>query len=79
MNSKQRRKDRRRFKYSVRPTRESADDHYDEMYDWCVATFGNSAKIRGGGVVWREEHHHRGTHWQFTYEQGATLFALKWL
>ena len=79
MNSKQRRTDRRYFKYSVCPSVDTADNHYDEMFDWCVATFGNSAKLRTGGVVWREKHHHRGTHWKFTTEQGAALFALRWL
>jgi hypothetical protein len=78
MNSKQRRKDRRMFKYSVRISNDKRSANgYDNMFDWCTTTFGNS--IRTQKICsWREKHHYVGTYWQFSTETGASLFALKW-
>ena len=79
MNAKQRRQDRRLFKYEVRIEDFSkACNHYDEMFNWCVATFGNTRKITKDVICWREKFGHRGDYWQFSTEQGAALFALKW-
>jgi len=75
MNSKQRRQDRKKWKYSVRLTYEQADRNgYDNMFDWCCDTFGNGKVCAG----WREKHQEIGTWWQFTNSKKAALFALKW-
>jgi hypothetical protein len=79
MNAKQRRQDRRLFKYEVRvKDYEMIYERYYEMFDWCVATFGNTRKMKKDIVCWREKFGHFGDCWQFSTEQGAALFALKW-
>ncbi len=75
MNARQRRADRKRWKYTV-----TVDDHrsyseYDAMFDWCVANFGNT---KASTNRWREKHGHFGTCWQFIDSAAATAFALKW-
>lgn len=75
MNARQRRADRKRWQYSV-----SIDDrrsflNYDDMFDWCVANFGNT---KASTNRWREKHGHFGTCWQFTDSAAATAFALRW-
>ena len=80
MNSKQRRQDRKKWKYHVRLTYDQADRNgYDNMFDWCRDTFGNGVRNN----LWREEswsefHQEFGTSWQFTDGKTAALFALKW-
>lgn len=74
MNSKQRRKDSRKWKYHVQCPPDRAYENYDAMFDWCVATFGNGLQ-----TTWREKHGHYGTHWQFNKEKDAVLFALRWM
>lgn len=73
MNARQRRRDRKLWRYTV-----SIDvtswSKYDLMFDWCVANYGN----RVCQNVWREKHGHFGTCWQFTDPAVATAFALKW-
>ncbi len=75
MNSAQRRKDRRQWKYHVALSQEKvyAND-YNAMFDWCRDTFGNGNKCGG----WREAHNHIGTWWEFTSDKKAALFALRW-
>ena len=76
MNSKQRRQDKRRWKWTVPLSlKQRNNNDYDQMFDWCVATYGNGAKRNVG---WREAHRHVGTLWEFDQEQGAILFALRW-
>ena len=75
MNSHQRRKDRRHWKYYVKLSYEHLDRNgYDNMFDWCRDTWGNGIRCAG----WREKHHCIGTWWQFTTEKQAVLFAMKW-
>lgn len=75
MNSKQRRKDRRRWRYSVRlTTSDVMIKEYNQMWDWCRDTFGNGRRCAG----WREKFGHFGTCWQFTSDKKAALFALRW-
>lgn len=71
MNSKERRKDKRKWKYSVRYAYTDCD-RYDEMWDWLVATFGNK-----NGQCWRECYGHIGDYWQFDNEQAMTMFVLR--
>jgi hypothetical protein len=75
MNSKQRRKDARKWQWHVHLDFEHADRNgYDNMFDWCRDTFGNGKKCAG----WRECHNYIGTWWQFTSKEKATLFMLRW-
>ena len=75
MNSKQRRQDRKKWKYNVRLSYDRADQHgYDNMFNWCRDTFGNGKVCAG----WREKHQEIGTWWQFTDSKNAALFALRW-
>jgi hypothetical protein len=75
MNARQRRTDRKRWKYHVTLTYEQADRNgYDHMFDWCCDTFGNGVVCAG----WREKHNYIGTWWQFTNAEKAALFSLKW-
>jgi hypothetical protein len=71
MNSKQRRKDKRKWKYSVRYSHTDIE-RYNEMWDWCAATFGNHKD-----ETWREKFGHIGDYWQFETEQAMTLFVLR--
>ena len=76
MNSKQRRIDRRKWKYRVRIDRAKRFEHgYENMFAWCVKSFGNTGKHEH---QWRESWNHVGTEWQFTTEEGATLFMMRW-
>jgi hypothetical protein len=73
MNAKQRRIDRRRWKYDIDFTfAQVIERDYDLMWDWCVATFKNN------GGKWREPFGPPGVKWQFTKPEYATLFALRW-
>lgn len=72
MNSNQRRKDKRKWKYSVRYREYINIDRYDEMWDWCVATFGNKSNR-----IWREKHGHIADYWQFETEQAYLMFVMK--
>jgi hypothetical protein len=72
MNAKERRTDRRRWKYSVRYNRSIPQHEYDIMWDWCVAQWGRLAN-----TTWRERFGHVGTFWQFENEQAMTLFILR--
>jgi hypothetical protein len=77
MNSKQRRKDYRLWKFEVMLSGEQRNQNgYDAMFDWCVSTFGN--KPFSTKQNWREAHRHFGTCWQFTNQESATLFMLRW-
>lgn len=83
MNSHQRKKDKRRWKYTVTVNTRSFR-HYEEMWEWLENRFGkNSAKCG-----WRDRHpeyFHRdysdGTFdvfWQFINERDAIEFTLRW-
>jgi len=72
MNSKQRRADRKRWKYTVSINERRSFLDYDNMYDWCVTNFKNTGD-------WREKHGHFGTCWQFVDSDKATAFALRWV
>lgn len=53
MNSKQRRLDARAWRWHVMLSHETVRSNgYDNMFDWCVATFGNNNRVTDGG--WRE-------------------------
>jgi len=74
MNSHQRRKDRKRWRYEVYIEWDRVDDNgYDNMFDWCRETFGTTV-----ATGWREKHGHIGTCWQFTNKPKAVLFSLRW-
>ena len=75
MNSRQRRQDRKKWKYNVKLSYDQADRNgYDNMFDWCRVTFGNGVSQN----TWREKHQEIGTCWQFSDSKAAALFALKW-
>lgn len=76
MNSKQRRRQRRYWRYEVQASRDylTYDEYYD-MFIWCRKNFGIT--VSDG---WRTK---PGQHdwlnvWQFDSEQKASLFALRW-
>lgn len=76
MNARQRRADRKRWRYAVTIDDRRSFLDYDAMFDWCVANFKNPPG--GRGDRWREKHGHFGTCWQFTDSAAATAFALRW-
>jgi hypothetical protein len=76
MNSKQRRVDRKEWRYEVTIDEGKSFADYDAMFDWCVTNYGNSRGIGRNG--WREKHGHFGTCWQFNNSRKAMAFALKW-
>ena len=76
MNSRERRYDRRLWRYQVKYDVNAGQgpqsrDEYDEMWDWCAAQWGRRTN------VWREKIGCVGTHWQFRNEQAYLLFVLK--
>lgn len=79
MNSKQRRKDRKRWSYVVthdynlEPWQwRQRDDCYLAMFDWCVAQWGDHV-VRCG---WRDRD--IGQRWEFDCAKKAMMFALRW-
>jgi len=79
MNSRQRRQDRKRWRYSI-VTVARDFDHYSEMWNWLKVRHG----IRICDCGWRDRNNYlddsvnyRVT-WQFIREQDATEFALRW-
>lgn len=76
MNARQRRRDRKLWKYSVTVDEIKSYVHYNHMFDWCVANYKNP--VDGRHARWREKHGYFGTCWQFTDSAAATAFALKW-
>jgi hypothetical protein len=79
MNSRQRRVDRRHWKYSV--TLDLLDyDHYLEMWDWLKGRYGSTVSRCG----WRDRSAYYGydnsvdTTWQFTDEKKYVEFMLRW-
>ena len=77
MNSKQRRKDRKRWCYSVRinyPDSGWGSDEivYQQIWDWCAQNYGTLVHTCG----WRDRD--CGDRWEFDCPKKAALFALKW-
>ena len=78
MNSKQRRKDRKRWRYSVTigytDTSNWGDDAvvYQQIWDWCAKNFGTIVDRCG----WRDRD--CGDRWEFDCPKKAALFALRW-
>ena len=83
MNSKQRRKDSRLWKYNVTINAKSFG-HYEEMWEWLCNRFGSKVSRCG----WRDRHpeidyrdYDDGTFdvvWQFVNERDAIEFTLRW-
>jgi hypothetical protein len=76
MNSRQRRADRKKWRYEVTINAVKSSKDYDAMFDWCVANYGNTRGISANG--WREKHGYIGTCWQFNNSAKAAAFALRW-
>ena len=81
MNSRQRRKDKRFWKYSVKIILKNYD-HYSEMWDWCKLQYG-SINDRCG---WRERGYddyliygNETIEWQFNDKRKYVEFSLRWL
>jgi hypothetical protein len=72
MNSKERRKDRRKWKYHVRYHEYGVSERYNEMWDWLCQTYGNKH-----GQCWREKYGHIGDYWQFDNEEAMMMFVLR--
>lgn len=78
MNSKQRRKDRKRWQYHVLyeypESTSNADDIeiYLAMFNWCRDQWGDNVERCG----WRDRGF--GDRWEFDCSKKATLFALRW-
>jgi hypothetical protein len=53
MNSKQRRADRKEWRYEVTIDEGKSFADYDAMFDWCVTNFGNGRGIKRNG--WRKK------------------------
>jgi hypothetical protein len=79
MNSKQRRVDRRLWKYSV-PLTLRDYDHYLEIWDWLKERYSSNAARCG----WRDRNVHYthndtiGSVWQFYDEKKLVEFMLRW-
>lgn len=72
MNSHQRRKDRRRWKYEIRLNVYKFST-YCQIYTWAIKTISPYTNHR-----WREAYGSAGTIYQFDNERDAVLFKLKW-
>jgi hypothetical protein len=78
MNSRQRRVDRRHWKYSV-PFTLRDYDHYLEIWDWLKSKYTTNVARCG----WRDRtvyyrNHTLGTTWQFNDEKKLVEFMLRW-
>lgn len=81
MNSKQRRKDKRAWKYSVKVLAKDYD-HYEEMWNWLDKNYGR--KIYKCG--WRDRYPSDSYFysvtfeviWQFTDQKKLVEFILRW-
>ena len=72
MNSHQRRKDRREFRYKVAvPSQEW--DHYMSMFEWCQKNFGPC--VDDG---WRDPRWLGERKWRFNCPKKAAVFAMRW-
>lgn len=79
MNSKQRRKDKRLWKYSVKMTYRDYD-HYDEMWNWLKERYGSKVNRCG----WRDRHAwypamDYDVVWEFVDQKKMVEFTLRWL
>ena len=78
MNSQDRRKDRRRWRYKVDTPFvmmtgvEDMQDEYDAIFAWCQQMFGTDVRYCG----WRDREW--GERWEFDDSKKAALFALRW-
>jgi hypothetical protein len=78
LNSHQRKKDRKRWRYRVRVeypvTGSRADDEvmYQKIWDWCAEQYGTLVRTCG----WRDRD--CGDRWEFDCPKKAAYFALKW-
>lgn len=80
MNSHQRRKDKKRWRYHVNVYesytqfgyRSEEVDHYMAMFTWCKENYGDNVERCG----WRDRDY--GVRWEFTCPKKAAMFALKW-
>jgi hypothetical protein len=78
MNSKQRRKDHKRWRYHVQveyPVTGSWGDDavkYQKIWDWCTEHYGTIVHTCG----WRDKD--CGELWEFDCPKKAAYFALKW-
>lgn len=79
MNSKQRRKDKRIWKYSVKiPYKDY--DHYEEIWEWLKSHYGTNANRCG----WRDRHNYYlgvaldNVEWQFQEQKKYVEFMLRW-
>lgn len=81
MNARQRRQDRKLWRYSVETVARDWD-HYSEMWHWLKAK--HTAKVTRCG--WRDRIDRRNNSepenypvtWQFIHERDAIEFALRW-
>ncbi|MFY8211433.1 MAG: hypothetical protein ACOVLB_02025 [Candidatus Nanopelagicus sp.] len=84
MNSHQRRKDRKLWKYSVTlPFRDF--DHYTEMWEWLAMRHGKKANTCGWrdrdpvtNSNWQHYDVYDLVTWQFIKERDAIEFTLRW-
>lgn len=78
MNSKDRRRERRAWKYKVETPWVFAtgvvgmQDDYDAIWAWLKKNFGDRANTCG----WRERRY--GEVWEFNNSKKAAAFALRW-
>lgn len=78
MNSHQRRKERKLWRYHVEVSfahfmyRDEEIEYYMEIFDWCKKNFGDNAERCG----WRDRWD--GGRWEFNCPKKAALFALRW-
>ena len=78
MNSRQRRRDRRLWKYSIKISYTDFA-HYSAMWEWLKSQYGTNVHRCG----WRDRHewypaNEYDVEWQFIDQRRAVEFALKW-
>lgn len=82
MNSNQRRKDKRKWKFSV-PVTCTHFGHYQEMWEWLADKYGTNVNKCG----WRDRdnttsfyttYEYFDIDWQFVDERKAIEFTLRW-
>jgi hypothetical protein len=72
MNSHQRRKERREWKYIIdAPSRDWY--HYMEMFEWCQKNFG--VTVADG---WQDPRWVGIPEWKFNCPKKAAVFAMRW-
>jgi hypothetical protein len=73
MNSKQRRKDKRKYRYRITIDHDTWQE-YEEAWWWLANRYGRTVNTCG----WRDRASWRSARWEFDNEKTFVAFALAW-